>query len=133
MNSLQTKLNGMLKPQPVPVSADEIEQGYVLYLRPMKGGELCYWREKTIDSSGSMFNASVTEKLMLGIALCLVDKDGEKIMIPDEYQTLNDVPLPVLDRLIQTFLKINNLGTSDSTKSADENDLKNSSEAIQEN
>ena len=51
MNSLQTKLNGMLKPQPVPVSADEIEQGYVLYLRPMKGGELCYWREKTIDST----------------------------------------------------------------------------------
>ena len=53
-------------------------------------------------------------------------------MIPDDYQTLNDVPLPVLDRLIQTFLKINNLGTSDSTKSTDENDLKNSSEAIQE-
>ena len=134
MNILQSKLQGMSQFQPVPISADEIEQGYVLYLRPMKGGELCYWREKTIDSSGSMFNASVTEKLMLGIALCLVDKDGEKIMIPDEYQTLNDVPLPVLDRLIQTFLKINNLGTSDSTKSAeDENDLKNSSEAIQEN
>ena len=79
-----------------------------------------------------MFNASVTEKLMLGIALSLTDKDGEKIMIPDEYQTLNDVPLPVLDRLIQTFLKLNNLGTSDG-KSTDENDLKNSSGATQEN
>ena len=132
MNTLQSKLNSMTQFQPVPISADEIEQGYTLYLRPMKGGELCYWREKTIDSSGSMFNASVTEKLMLGIALCLVDKDGEKIMIPDEYQTLNDVPLPVLDRLIQTFLKLNNLGTSDG-KSTDENDLKNSSGATQEN
>ena len=132
MNTLQSKLNSMTQFQPVPISADEIEQGYVLYLRPMKGGELCYWREKTIDSSGSMFNASVTEKLMLGIALSLTDKDGEKIMIPDEYQTLNDVPLPVLDRLIQTFLKLNNLGTSDG-KSTDENDLKNSSGATQEN
>ena len=131
MNTLQSKLNSMTQFQPVPISADEIEQGYVLYLRPMKGGELCYWREKTIDSSGSMFNASVTEKLMLGIALSLTDKDGEKIMIPDEYQTLNDVPLPVLDRLIQTFLKLNNLGTSDG-KSTDENDLKNSSGATQE-
>ena len=132
MNILQSKLQGMSQFQPVPISADEIEQGYTLYLRPMKGGELCYWREKTIDSSGSMFNASVTEKLMLGIALSLTDKDGEKIMIPDEYQTLNDVPLPVLDRLIQTFLKLNNLGTSDG-KSTDENDLKNSSGATQEN
>ena len=132
MNTLQSKLNSMTQFQPVPISADEIEQGYTLYLRPMKGGELCYWREKTIDSSGSMFNASVTEKLMLGIALSLTDKDGEKIMIPDEYQTLNDVPLPVLDRLIQTFLKLNNLGTSDG-KSTDENDLKNSSGATQEN
>ena len=44
MNTLQSKLNSMTQFQPVPISADEIEQGYVLYLRPMKGGELCYWR-----------------------------------------------------------------------------------------
>ena len=129
MNSLKQKLGSLPKAAPVPVAADEIEPGYTLYMRGLKGGELCFWREKTMDAGGSMFKASNTEKLLLGIALSLVDKDGVRIMTPDEYDTLNDLPLQVIDRLVQEFFKLNNLGLSEAGKSEDEQDLKNSSEA----
>ena len=130
MNTLKSKLSAMTQVQPVPVSADEIEPGYTLFLRPLKGGELCFWREKTLDKAGSMYDSSNTEKLMLGIALSLVDQKGERLMTPEEYGTLNDLPLMVLDRLIQTFFKLNNLGVATETES--ETDLKNSSEATQD-
>ena len=83
-----------------------------------------------MEATGELAKASATEKLLFGISLSLVDKDGNKIMKPDDYGELNKLPLPVLDRLIAAYLSLNNLGISGGI-SADENDLKNSSEATQ--
>lgn len=127
MNLLE-KLRNLPKPQTQVIDAGELEPGAELIISGLTGGELCFWREKTMEATGELARASATEKLLFGISLSLVDKDGNKIMKPDDFGELNKLPLPVLDRLIAAYLSLNNLGISGGS-SADENDLKNSSEA----
>ena len=127
MNLLE-KLRSLPKPQTQVIDAGELEPNLELIISGLTGGELCFWREKTMEATGELAKASATEKLLFGISLSLVDKDGNKIMKPDDYGELNKLPLPVLDRLIAAYLSLNNLGISGGS-SADENDLKNSSEA----
>lgn len=129
MNLLE-KLRTLPKPQTQVIDASELEPGAELIISGLTGGELCFWREKTMEATGELAKASATEKLLFGIALSLVDQDGHKIMKPDDYGELNKLPLPVLDRLIAAYLSLNNLGISGGS-SADENDLKNSSAATQ--
>ncbi len=128
MNIIKEKLKKLPKLNPIPVDASELEQGYTVYLKPMNGGELSYWRERTIDPSGDLYNSSTTEKLLLGITICLVDKDGDSLLDIKEFQTLAEVPLQLLDRLIQAFFKLNNL-SSEVNSPSDGDDLKNLSEA----
>lgn len=84
-------------PSVVEVPADEIEQGFKFYLKQFNAGEkmhLFYVYENDLK------NASMDERALYSLMFMLCDKDGKRTENPEKYGVLCDLPLPVLQRLI---------------------------------
>ena len=89
----------------VEVPADEIEQGLKIYLKSFNAGErmhLYYIYDNDLKS------ASMDEKALYSLMFMMCDKDGNRTENPENYGALCDLPLPLLQRLMDAQSRLIN-------------------------
>lgn len=115
MGKLANKIKSITQKSMV-VNADEIEPGYTIKLNQMSGGAYLYWSEMCLEQKGALYRASNTEKLILAVALSIVDDEGKPEYAPDDYKALNNLPVSLLTRLIAAVLELNDLAGESAKK-----------------
>lgn len=116
MSKLSEKIK-LIQNKIINVSADEIEQGYTIPIKKMDGGTYLYWSEICMDKSGALYKASNTEKMLLALALSIVDDEGKLEYQADDYKELNKLPSSLLTRLVNEVVNINFLDGQQPKKS----------------
>lgn len=86
------------------------ELGGAVYVRSVRGNEWMEFRDAVVNRQGEVIENTMMARL---VALTICDAGGKRLFANDDWELVNNLPLPRLMRVFRVAMKFNNLDIED--------------------